>query len=510
MAIDSAHYYRLTTRISGKDLALDVSPDQSVRPVLRAPADVSGQYWRFVPAGAGHQALRNAYLGEAFSLEMNQPAAIRLAPTNPSPKQVWMVQQSSATCALINQEGGSHCCLRVKGGGLTVSRSTAAKPRHLRWSATSLATVPQPVAIPPLQQAGDVYCPEGPTDFNFYARPEGTVSAVMIFVDFPDAEAGSLSASDCAAHLLGEGRAQGLFEEQSYGHCRLAVDVRSDLGWKRVTQPSTAYDCHNFLSHRQYVADAAARFAGEIEFSQYQFVLIVAPPSAAFLDSPAFNARPGEGVPLPNGEIRLGVTFGRDSYRNSYINLVHEVSHLMGLPDLYPYGGGVDSSRAGCWDIMSDIFHCEAFIGWHRHKNGWLRAERSHYLPEAPQERYLTLSPLSTGFGTSMIVVPIDDAQQPGKIFVVELAQPRAGTAAGPRRDGVLVYTVNASIPTGHSPVAVQARLVSNSQEHGYLCEAAYRPGDSATFTEDHTSLTLAVLQQFGDCFHVKLAITRA
>ena len=40
---------------------------------------MSGQYWRFVPAGAGHQALRNAYLGEAFSLEMNQPAAIRLA-----------------------------------------------------------------------------------------------------------------------------------------------------------------------------------------------------------------------------------------------------------------------------------------------------------------------------------------------------------------------------------------------------------------------------------------------
>ena len=78
-----------------------------------------------------------------------------------------------------------------------------------------------------------------------------------------------------------------------------------------------------------------------------------------------------------------------------------------------------------------------------------------------------------------------------------------------PRRDGVLVYTVNASVPTGHSPVAVQARVVSHSPEHGYLCDAAYRTGDTATLTEDGTSLTLTVLQQFGDCFHVKLAVAR-
>ena len=40
-----------------------------------------------------------------------------------------------------------------------------------------------------------------------------------------------------------------------------------------------------------------------------------------------------------SGEIRLAVTFGTDSYSNRYINLVHEVGHLFGLPDLYPDSG---------------------------------------------------------------------------------------------------------------------------------------------------------------------------
>lgn len=308
---------------------------------------------------------------------------------------------------------------------------------------------------------------------------------------------------------MGNGRASQLFFEQSYGACQLTVDVTARLGWRRLEQPSTAYNCHDFASHRQYIAEAAALFAEEIDCSLYRFVLVVAPPTAAFPDSPAFNAPLGQGAPSPNGELRLAVTFGRDSYRNSYINLVHEVSHLIGLPDLYPYGGGVDSSRAGCWDIMSDIFHCTTFLGWHRHKNGWLPAERKTYLAETPQERYLTLSPLSSRHGLSMVLLPIDDPQCPSKVFVVELAQPMEGATNGPGREGVLVYSVNSTIPTGHSPLVVYPKITSNSPDHGYLCEAAYGVGDRASFSEGGTILTLTVLQQFGHCFHLKLHYTK-
>jgi M6 family metalloprotease-like protein len=510
MMLDDSHYYRFSTRVSGKEYALDVSPDGTGRLLSARPADVSGQYWRVLPRGDGQYLMTCAYLGEALSLTMSKNGSVRLVPTDLSAGQSWAIEgDARGSYTLVNLLGGPRMCLRVHNGSFRATNSTAKRPRHLRWTLTSLAPAAPAQSLPAFREAPGVYCPEGPTDFQFYERPIGTLKAVMLFVDFPDAPGDPSSLSDTAEHLLGNGRAQALFSEQSYGACQVEVDVRSDLGWKRLGESSGAYDCHEFASHRRYLADAAARFAGEVAFPDYRFVLIVASPSALFPDSPAFNARPGEGAVVDNHEIRLAVTFGRDSYRNSYINLVHEVSHLMGLPDLYPYGGNADNSRAGCWDIMSDIFHCTTFLGWHRHKNGWLPVERVLFLPEPQQERYVTLSPLSSRFGISMIVLPIDDPQRPARVFVVELAQPRVGAVDGSRREGLLIYTVDVTIPTGHSPVVVQPRIVSTSPDEGYLCEATYRLGDSASVIEAGAGLNLWVLQQFGDCFHVKLQSTR-
>ena len=46
-------------------------------------------------------------------------------------------------------------------------------------------------------------------------------------------------------------------------------------------------------------------------------------------------------------------------------------------------GGGAYNSNAGCWPIMSDIFHSVSFLGWHRHKNGWLPVSRATYIDAA-------------------------------------------------------------------------------------------------------------------------------
>ncbi|MEK6803319.1 MAG: hypothetical protein AABZ34_11715 [Nitrospirota bacterium] len=510
MTFDHAHYYRITTRIAGKEQALDVAPDGSGRVTLAEPAESSGQYWRLIPIEGNRYALRTAYLGDGLSLTLDNRGSVCLSPTTLSTGQSWNLQSNrSGTCALINDLAGPQTCLRLQKQAALTTRQAAGRPRHPRWTLTKLTPIPGQAAIPDLKEAADAYCPEGCTDFSFYARPVGTLHAVMLFVDFPDAPAGACVPAEQGAHLQGNGQAQQLFHDQSYGAFTLTVNVLSHLGWRRLAQPSSRYNCHDFTSHRQYIADAAGLFAGEIDFSQYHFVLIVAPPNAGFPDSPAFNARPGQGAPSASGEIRLAVTFGQDSYRNSFINLVHEVSHLLGLPDLYPYGGDADTSRAGCWDIMSDIFHCTSFIGWHRHKNGWLDTSRTIYLSESPQERYITLSPLSSRYGTSMVVLSIDDPQCPSKVFVVELAQPREGATNERPREGVLVYSVNSTVPTGHSPVVVHPKTVSSSLEQGYLYEAPYGVGDTASVIDGNTRLTLTVLQQCGSCYHLKLSYVR-
>lgn len=91
-------------------------------------------------------------------------------------------------------------------------------------------------------------------------------------------------------------------------------------------------------------------------------------------------------------------------------------------------------------------FHSVSFLGWHRHKNGWLPAARATYVKQATPGWYATLSPLSGSCGLSLIALPVDDVNHPSKVFVIELAQPVLGTNNQYWGDGVLVYTVDATI----------------------------------------------------------------
>jgi hypothetical protein len=94
---------------------------------------------------------------------------------------------------------------------------------------TRLGQVPGTVPIPDLAARPGLNIAEGPTDFARFARPRGVVKAIMIFVDFPDAHAGPASADAIGKHLLGQGQAQQLFHDQSYGQLTLDVTVRSDV-----------------------------------------------------------------------------------------------------------------------------------------------------------------------------------------------------------------------------------------------------------------------------------------
>jgi M6 family metalloprotease-like protein len=378
------------------------------------------------------------------------------------------------------------------------------------WTLTKVDKVQKNDPIPPLDPKGSVYKSESPTDFNFYKKPVGTVKAVMIFVDFSNAPAGSASATDVANHLLGNGAAQQLFSTQSYGKMSLDIAVKSNLGWKRMAKPSTEYSLSDFAEHKKYISDAASLFSPpDVRFADYDFVFVVAPQNAGFPLSPAFNADRGEGASSPSGEIRLAVTFGTDSYSNRYINLVHEVGHLFGLPDLYPSSRDADSAKAGCWSIMSDIFHSVCFLGWHRHKNEWLDQPRKTYLQGATSTWYKTLSPFSSSYGLSMIALPVDDMQKPSKVLVVELAQLVLGSNNQYWGDGVLIYTVDARIATGNSPVVVLPKIASTSSDYGYLYEAPYQVHDVANFKEGNVSIVVSILQKFGSSYHLKIDCKR-
>jgi len=353
------------------------------------------------------------------------------------------------------------------------------------------------VPIPELNPKGDPYKTEGPTDYGFYVRPEGVVKAVMVFVDFPDAPAGSRNTESVGDHLLGNGDAQKLFEAQSYG--KMKLDVTRVNGWKRMPKAVGTYTgpdhVFSFEEHKAYIADATALFPS-VRFSEYRIVMIVASPTPKIELSPAFNARPGDGVPTPSGEVRLAVTFGNDSYANRSTNLVHEVGHLFGLPDLYPHSDCANGSTVGPWDLMDNIFQGNIFFGWHRHKMGWLDPERKTFL--ARGEWSGTLSRLSAPHGTSMVVIPVGGDPRPSKVFVVELAEPVLDRSTGrPMGEGVLIYSVDATVATGCLPVKVYSKRASD------LWRAPYGKGD--TFNDPAAPMTVEVQKKVGDGYAVRI-----
>ncbi len=321
---------------------------------------------------------------------------------------------------------------------------------------------------------GTPYLSEGRTDSGLSLPAVGSLKALMVFVDFADAPGDVGGGEGIADHLTGYGEAERWFRDQSYGRLDLKIDRIP--GWRRMPKPSISYTgadkLFTFEQHKAYITDAAALFP-ELDLRTHPLLFVVGAKTDAIALSPTFIAAPANAPVTSTGPIRWCVTFGKDSYTNNHINLCHEVCHTFGLPDLYNFTPF--DFTTGAWDIMCDIFRGTSLIGWHRHKLGWLADDRKVYLARGRLETLLT--PLPGRAGTSMIVAPADGALNPSKVYVVELAQLIHGPDGSTTGDGVLVYSVDASVPTGQGPVRLVPAKIAASPIYGELFEAPFPAG---------------------------------
>lgn len=249
------------------------------------------------------------------------------------------------------------------------------------------------------------------------------------------------------------------------------------------------------------VAKSTPALFPELDVRTHPLLLVVGAKTDAIAISPTFIATLARAPMTPTGPVRWGVTFGKDSYTNNHMNLCHEVCHTLGLPDLYNF----EPLRftTGSWDVMGDIFRGRSLIGWHRHKLGWLADERKAYLAHGDFETVLTPLPGSTG--TSMIVVPTDDALNPSKVYVLELAQPIRGHDGTTTGDGVLVYSVDARISTGHSPVRIVPAKTTTNFNYGELFEAPF--SSRSTLDDPALPFSLSIKAKRDDGYVVGLKV---
>jgi M6 family metalloprotease-like protein len=338
---------------------------------------------------------------------------------------------------------------------------------------------------------------EGDSGEDSIGHPSiGVARALMVFVDFADAPA---SESTQSLYDLFVPEAARLFSEVSYG--RFGLDVGAVHRWVRLKENSSYYSPTVLLRH------AVAAVDPELDFRQFSIVYIVGPQTVAF-GTYALLGSPGNGASADGVEIRHGAVFGRALGRHSPYDahvLLHETGHALGLPDLYKMNVVWPDvhSFVGSWDPMGSLSPAGHLLAWHKWRLGWLDPPQLGCLagPGVVEE---TLSALSVPGGAKAIVA----LTGPSTAIVAE-ARRQIGKDADLCEEGVLVYSVDATMVSGDGPVRVRPAQPDGDQRGtcGVLYEAPFDvgPDEVAQFHDGAARVTVEVLSSSPEGYRVRV-----
>lgn len=372
---------------------------------------------------------------------------------------------------------------------LITTTTTAARP------SSDVAACQLPAMIPGWHNEGF------PTDFDIFLEPEGTLNAVMLFVDFPDAP---ITAADPAwrsvdAYLDLHQPGADWLRTASYG--AVNVEITAVDEWYRMSQPSTSYGLDRgatFDEHAAYVQEAVALADADVDFSQYDIVYVVVAPNAAGIsNSPGYIDTSDSRVVADGVAISHGATFGTDVWlwpdATRHLVLAHETGHIFSLPDLYAFDGETHGYVAG-WDVMADIDGpAPGPFAWHRWKLGWITDRQVACLDE-PGVYTVRLTSVDRRNGTKLAVIPTG----PTTALVIE-SRRALGLDADACSTGVLVYSVDSSVATGEGPIRVldASRGDAETANCADLDIATLGTGSRPrTLTDPSSGITVEVIRQ--------------
>lgn len=370
----------------------------------------------------------------------------------------------------------------------------------------SVAGVPQEPMSGPCALSRGAGFDEGPPQDDS-VRPQGRKKAKMIMVDFPGIPAAG-AARERASFFSRFGDTH--LDRASYGRYRL--DLEPTDGWIRMPRPWSSYGIgrgNSAKATQAYVQDAvdAAREQEHTDFDDTDLLYVVAADNVPAAPTVS-QASTFPGLRTGGGDIRAAaLVFGRaeDPALWQQGNFVHEAYHLYGLPDLYNVGADASVEWAGGWDPMS-MAGISDLIGWHKWKLGWIGNDQVDCVRPGGTSTH-SLQPVGSPDGARIAV-----ARTGRNSAVVAEARTRTGLDEDICAEGVLLYTVDSSVPTGRGPVRVRDSRPSSGGgkacadrspvQLAELGDAPFRPGESHTFPG---GVTVRVDDASGDGYTVRI-----
>ena len=295
-------------------------------------------------------------------------------------------------------------------------------------------------------------------------RSTGTINTVVVMVDFPDAPS-IMTPQEAFSKISGSTET---FKEVSYG--KLNYIFQPQFKWYRMSKPTTAYAPLNksFFTHRDYITEALNLADSDVDFSNVDSFIVLANPDAKNLgySGPAFSPLLGSGVTFDNHYLGNGATSAADLLGWGSIWLNHEITHTMGMVDLYSFEADPAAVVSGGFRFTGDFSYmglssftstAPGLLGWERWALGWL--DDDQVVCDTSNELTQTITPIESANGIKIVVVPISQT----KALVIESRRP-LGLDSKLRKSGALVYLVDSSIQSGLGPVKVFPQQGSDPQ----------------------------------------------
>ena len=284
------------------------------------------------------------------------------------------------------------------------------------------------------------------------AKSTGTLKALVLFVDFTDVPFSEQALSEWRLNQIPT------FEEaisrMSYGKLNYKVDIHTEV--VHINKSAAAYnmDVTHFSAPEKkqsadfmsLIKDTAKIADPVVDFSQYEFFNIVAPPTGKI----EMNGTTGPFRMKLDNHVIDYATFGsiNEYFQNpaKKIWLLHESGHTMGL--IHPYAYSQMWSAMGSGDT-----NAPEFLGWERFLLNWFDPSNLVCIANPKLDTYnVEISPLyKADSDTKMLVYKLDESSA----IVIENRGEKEFGKVDSSQSGVLIYKVQTNVPSDFGAVSL-------------------------------------------------------